>query len=230
MAKVFTCHATAWAQLAERATAMIDERILDEIARRHRSGSRLVVGLTGSAARRETLWDLGVIAASDRPDRLAVIRTILRASVDPTMVVTPDIISLPAGTTTPRNWTFRNIGAGEAFVRPPLDATSPGYYVLIHNADWFTDESDGYIAGRTQERSLVAVPQLTGLLTAYDLYLDAQVRGASFRMAAIRPGGLLVAAKSFDQPFMRALMLEAFRQGRMGKGWHASLPRYPPRP
>lgn len=230
MADVFTCKANNWEELAHHAAALIDMSLLDEIARRHSSGAKLIVGLQGSAARRETVWDLGAIAASSHPERLLFMRKIMRASVDLTAVVAPDGIPVPAGHTTPRNWTFRKVGAGEAFVRPALQAAPPGAYVLIHNADWFTDESDGYVASRRQDPSPDQRGTAAGLLTAYDLFNDAERHGASFRMAAIRPGGSLIAKNFFDQLFMRALLLDAFRQGRMGKGWSARLPRFPPRP
>jgi predicted patatin/cPLA2 family phospholipase len=50
--------------------SFIDEETLDRVAEQHRLGRRLYVGSTNLDANSFTIWDMGVIARSDRPDRL----------------------------------------------------------------------------------------------------------------------------------------------------------------
>jgi hypothetical protein len=56
--------------LRETLLAIITEETLDLIAAEHRTGRRLFVGSTNLDATLFTVWDLGAIAGSERPDRL----------------------------------------------------------------------------------------------------------------------------------------------------------------
>ncbi len=58
----------------------VDERVLGEVAAAHACGRRLFVGTTDLDARRLAVWDMGAIASSPRPDRLALFRKVLLAS------------------------------------------------------------------------------------------------------------------------------------------------------
>jgi len=50
--------------------SVIDEDTLNRVAEEHRKGRRLYVGSTNLDAKSFTIWDMGFIARSDRPDRL----------------------------------------------------------------------------------------------------------------------------------------------------------------
>src|SRR5262245_60344308 len=52
----------------------VDERLVGEVAAAHACGRRLFVGTTDLDARRLAAWDMGAIASSPRPDRLALFR------------------------------------------------------------------------------------------------------------------------------------------------------------
>ena len=56
--------------LRETLLSIIDEETLDLVAEEHRKGRRLFIGSTNLDGRSFTIWDMGVIAKSDRPDRL----------------------------------------------------------------------------------------------------------------------------------------------------------------
>jgi len=58
------------APLRETLLSLINEDILDLVAAEHRTGRRLFVGSTNLDANLFTIWDLGAIAGSGRPDRL----------------------------------------------------------------------------------------------------------------------------------------------------------------
>ncbi len=97
IADLFACEATSLSELADRATNYIDAQTLDTIARRHDAGARLQVALPGSATRRETVWDLGAIAASRHPKALRYISDILYAAVDLTTFIDPVAVPVKAG-------------------------------------------------------------------------------------------------------------------------------------
>ncbi|MGH8648149.1 MAG: patatin-like phospholipase family protein [Burkholderiales bacterium] len=73
-------------RLLERA---VDEKFLDAIAGEHLRGRRFVVGTTNLDSARLVMWDMGAIAASDRPDRLQRFRDVLLASASVPMVFPP---------------------------------------------------------------------------------------------------------------------------------------------
>jgi predicted acylesterase/phospholipase RssA len=54
--------------------------IVNAIAREHQGGRRLMVGTVNLDAGRSVIWNIGAIAASDHPAKLALIHDILRAS------------------------------------------------------------------------------------------------------------------------------------------------------
>ena len=59
---------------------LIDEPLLDEIAREHRKGRRLYVATVNLDAGRLVVWDIGLIAASGHPMRARIVQKVLRAS------------------------------------------------------------------------------------------------------------------------------------------------------
>ena len=58
------------APLREQLLSVITEETLDLVAAEHRAGRRLFIGTTNLDANQFVIWDMGVIAESDRPDRL----------------------------------------------------------------------------------------------------------------------------------------------------------------
>ncbi len=54
--------------------------VVNAIAREHQGGRRLMVGTVNLDAGRSVIWNIGAIAASDHPAKLALIHDILRAS------------------------------------------------------------------------------------------------------------------------------------------------------
>lgn len=74
--------------------AYITPALLDEIATAHRSGRRLLVLTTNLDAQRGVVWDMGEIAASQSPHRLALFRQVLLASASIPGVFTPVLIDV----------------------------------------------------------------------------------------------------------------------------------------
>ncbi|HEX2840272.1 MAG TPA: hypothetical protein VHO05_03255 [Hyphomicrobium sp.] len=225
IADIYTCGASSVADMAERAASYIDAPILEAIARKHESGGRLVVALPGSAARRESIWDLGAIAASRHPQANRYIRNILLAAVDLTTGIDPATVPIAAGTLTERNRTFRNVGAGERFLfvggsSPP----NPAFY-LIHNGVLFPDEGEAYTTARDAVSSSPPLQTTRPLVVpAYDFFLAARGTRTSVRIASPRPKLPFLPASEFDISFIRALFSDAYRQARMGREWRRTFP------
>lgn len=57
-----------------------DKEVVDAIARESRTGRSLMIGTMNLDAGRPVIWDIGVIANSDHPERVELIQRILLAS------------------------------------------------------------------------------------------------------------------------------------------------------
>ena len=119
----------------------IDAHLLDDVARQHRKGRRLYVVTTNLDAQRPVLWDMGAIAASNRPDAASVFSEVLTASASYPGVFSPVLINVEAdghqftemhidgGTTDPMFVGPENILKGVHV--PPSGSTHKSLYMLI---------------------------------------------------------------------------------------------------
>lgn len=74
----------------------ITPRLLSDIAREHRKGRRLYVITTNLDAQRPVLWDMGAIAASDRPGAAKLFSEVITASASFPGVFSPVLIEVEA--------------------------------------------------------------------------------------------------------------------------------------
>lgn len=227
LADVFNCNASSWKEIAEHAAGLIDAPTVEKIARKYATGARLLVALPGSPARPETVWDLGMIAASRRSDAGKLIGDILVASVSLESMMDPKTFPVPAGFIAQRNFTFRDDGAGEPFLSPGAANRNPSSYFLIHSAVLVPHESSAYIAGRLRSDETGATS--TPLVAAYDLQREALARRAHFRFAGApyEPSYEDVPEKLFDMDFTRRLFLKTYWEGVLGGEWQSVVPGAP---
>jgi hypothetical protein len=224
IADIFTCSARSLEEMALRAASYLDEATLTKIAARHEQGARLIVALPGSAARAETVWDLGAIAASRHPRALEHIKDILLASVDLTTFVDPATLSIPAGSIVERDrFTFRQVGAGERLLSFEPASVASAVYV-IHNGVLFPDESAKFMARYTAPLGREAAEGRASLVPAYDFFLVAKSARSGIRIASLRPSLALQPQSEFDMAYNSALFLYAYRRGRMKQEWRSSFP------
>lgn len=72
----------------------VDDPLLEAIARGHRDGRRLFIATTSLDAREQVIWDIGAVAASERPDRRSLIVEILVAAASIPGAFSPVLIRL----------------------------------------------------------------------------------------------------------------------------------------
>jgi hypothetical protein len=75
----------------------VDEGVLQAVAREHARGRRLYVGTVNLDAQAFTIWDMGLIASSDRPDKLERYRDVILASASVPVLFPPVYIPLEVG-------------------------------------------------------------------------------------------------------------------------------------
>ena len=75
----------------------IDEGVLRAVAREHAKGRRLFIGTVNLDAQAFTIWDMGLIASSDRPDKLERYRDVILASASIPVLFPPVYIPVEEG-------------------------------------------------------------------------------------------------------------------------------------
>jgi hypothetical protein len=224
IADIFACGAPSMQGMAQNAASHLTESVIQQIAARHRAGGRLFIAIPGSAARPETVWDFGIIAASRHRDAASLMARLLAAAVDLTTYVDPDTSPVKAGTKVVRNPELRRAGAGEPFLSAPSLKAPPVPMFLIHNGVVFADEGEEFAAARMSKPS--AGPADAWLVPAYDLF-SARDESAPTLIASPRAHMNIQTQQSdFDMTYMRALFLHSYRQGRMRREWRSTLIDY----
>jgi hypothetical protein len=226
VADIFNCDAKGFGQIAERAASFLDESVLAAIAREHDAGRRLYIGLPGSAARPETVWDMGLLAKSRHPGALPLARDILKATIVLDIAVEPVDGLKALAQTVPTNVAFRDTGAGQEFLLPaqltPAAGRATRYY-LIHNDRLFWDDAAEFV--RAHSGQPVARKPAPALIPGYDVVRQALAVKGSFRYASPKTaGGLVPPEGGFDLTYLRGLFRYAYRQARMGKQWTREYP------
>lgn len=85
------------APLRERLAESIDEDVLAAVAREYAKGGRLYIGTTNLDANTFTIWDMGAIAASGRPESLERYRDVVLASASVPGLFPPVYIPIDVG-------------------------------------------------------------------------------------------------------------------------------------
>ncbi|MBS0270813.1 MAG: hypothetical protein JSS54_17800 [Proteobacteria bacterium] len=226
LADVFTCNAASWTEIAQHAAGLIDEAIIQAIARKYSEGGELLVALPGSAARPETVWNVGAIAASNRADARKIIGDILVASISLDSFVDPKSYPKSFGIIAERNFTFRKIGAGDPFLLPERRKSRIASYFLLDGNTASPAEGAQYIAEREAHQRQDTKHAWTPLITAFDFKQVAEEERSLFKfaMAPYQPSYEVVPAKAFDMDFTRTLFRKSYWKGMHGEGWQSTLP------
>ncbi len=212
IADIFNCEADSLARLAERAVYFLDDALMAKIAARHNAGGRLLIALTGSAARPDTLWDIGLIAASGKPDSLRQIRDILRASVNLGVKIDPEAVSAPAGKTITQNRAFKQFGLGEGVMPFSVAGRTLGQYYIIHNTV-LPEQTADYLNSRRSAQSGVQI------VSVDEVSRDARSATIRGQIAFPERPPRFTPQMAFDAAASKLLFESAFRRGRMGADW-----------
>ena len=212
----------------------IDQRLIDEIAREHRKGRRLLVVTTNLDAQRPVVWDLGAIAASGRADARSVFSDVLTASASFPVAFSPVLINVEAD-----GHSFAEMHADGAMTVPifvgtertlkSLAATSASgrksIYVLINTklepSFEVTANTSLQISGRALW-TLVKAERLNSVQSIYDF---ARRNGFGFNLAYIPKDISDKGSTEFDTGYMRSLFDYGYKLGLSGQAWRSSLPR-----
>lgn len=212
-----------------------DAALMRAVAAEHRKGRRLYVASTHLYAGRQTIWDIGAIAVSGRPEALALIQRVLLASAAVPILLPPVYFEVEAEG---RRYSEMHVDGGitrQAFIGPPDFDWSAAARALGTSG-----QTDFWVIrnGRALAEYMVMPPEVVGLgehamhqLTQslgvgdlYVIYLRAEREGAQFHGAWIGNDFSMPAAEWFDPAYVRALFDYGSALARSGRAWNALPP------
>jgi hypothetical protein len=189
--------------LRELLAATIDEETLELVAAQHRRGRRLFLGTTNLDANAFVVWEMGAIAASDRPDKLQRYRDVVLASASFPIKLPPVYIRVEHGGKTyyqmhvdggARETVFFYDFVdefGEALEELGLDDSDVhGEIYLLNNGSLYSRTAytpvSGSVLGVTGA-TLTSLMRKVTLGSLYRLWVLALGTGADFHLSFIPP-------------------------------------------
>ncbi|WP_167391990.1 patatin-like phospholipase family protein [Mesorhizobium sophorae] len=228
---------TSNAPLAKMLDEYITQDMLDQIARESGKGRRLFIGTTNLDADRAVIWDMGAIAASNRPDRLKLFKQVILASTSIPGIFPPVELEVTAAGKTYHEMHVDGGTSNEVFLMPAglslreLDQTFharvKARLYIIRNGRTTPEPS---IVKATlpdiAEKAVSSLIKTQGIGDLYRLYAVAKRDGINYNYIDI-PSDFTVEAKSpFDSKFMRALYDKGYEMGRDGVPWKTVPPGF----
>jgi hypothetical protein len=191
----------------------IDQGVVQAIATEYEKGRRIFIGTTNLDAKRPVIWNIGLIAATHRPDAPALIRTIILASASIPGAFPPVIIEVEAGG---KRYDEMHVDGGTAtqvflypadvnweFVIQNLEVKGTPRVFRIRNS--FLDPE--YEAVETKifpiaNISMDSLIRTQGIGDMYRIYLDCQRDGIEYNLAYVPETFGLKPNESFDPFYM----------------------------
>jgi hypothetical protein len=224
--------------LAELLDRLIDENLLRAIAAEHNKGRRLLVGTTQLDAQRQVIWNMGAIAASNRPGALKLFRQVLLASVSTPVALNPVYIKVRAAG---QEYDEMHVDGGiKAQVMLYGDAISfyttrkklgplmphrPCKLYIIRNAQVSPEyESVKPNIWAIGPRAMASMTKSQGTSDLYRIYVLAQRDGIDFNLAFIPLDFKTKRKSEFDTKYMNEEFKLAYNLARSGYKWN----KYPP--
>jgi predicted acylesterase/phospholipase RssA len=213
----------------------ITRRLLDDIAREHRKGRRLYVVTTNLDMQRPVLWDMGAIAASDRPDALSVFGEVLTASASFPGVFSPVLIDVEADGHRFSEMHVDGETTDPIFVAPekilktlgatPLGAAHRSIYVLINTKLEPSFEVTKNTPLQVPSRAMFTMTKTERRNSVLAAHEFARRNGFKFNLSYLPEDIPDKGSVEFDTGYMRSLFEYGYELGRSGQAWRSSPPQ-----
>jgi hypothetical protein len=223
--------------LARTIEASITPQVLCEVAQAHAEGRRLYIGTTNVDSGRLVIWDMGAIAASGKPDSLALYHKVILASASPPGLFPPVPIEVSVNG---RTYTELHVDGGataQVFFRTSMLQIDPaafagGRRALAGSCVYIIVAGKAYpdpkcVDSKALEIAGSSLGALTYAQTRNDLiriYTLTLLTGMDFRVATV-PQNWTIPKDSmvFDPPQMRCLYERGYNLAVAGGAW-ADMP------
>jgi hypothetical protein len=217
----------------------VTAELLDAIAAEYEKGRLLFVATTNLDVRRQVLWNMTAIAASDATDKVELFQKILMASAAIPGVFPPVMIEVEVDGKRHQEMHVDGGAGAQIFAYPPqlrlAEVSEAGGLArerrlfLIRNArldpDWAeVDRRTLDIVGRT----IATLIQSQGVGDLYRIYIIATRDGIDYNLAFIPRTFDLPYEEPFDPAYMKPLFDLGRELGRAGYDWKKTPPGLDP--
>ena len=218
----------------------IDLKMLAATAKEHRSGRRLYIGTTNMDAQRFTIWNMGAIAASGRPDALELFRKVFLASSSIPIFMPPvlfdidvdgqrfDEMHADGGVQAQFFVPLRVIDLPAAIKEAQANGFSytPSPRMFVVRNGKFTPEPKRVERGirPIAERTIATMIQAMGQSDLYRIFAVARVRGGDFHYSQVPEDFIWRSDQEFDGPEMKRLYDIGYMRGFDGTAWAETPP------
>jgi hypothetical protein len=217
----------------------VDDELLRRVAEAHRRGRRLYVGTTDIDVPRFVVWNMGLIAASGRPEALALFRRVMLASASIPVAFPPVFFEVEfeaGGARYDEMHVDGGVGArvflnGGVF-RGSIVRERGGHGGVGHEDIFVIHNGQLVPIPDPVERSLTAIAtrviESAGRTAAvgdlFRIYSFAQTEGVGFQWITIPDHVVMGGDEFFDPAAMRSLYDVGFGMATTGGGWFTLPP------
>jgi predicted acylesterase/phospholipase RssA len=215
----------------------VDDKMVAELAAKHRNGYTLLIGTTNLDVSRPVIWNIGAIAASGHPAAKQLIRDVVQASSAIPAAFPPVLVPVKVDG---RSYDEMHVDGGatqQLMLFSPqiplrrldqalgrnLDRT---IYIIINNK---LRKPYDPVPPRLYSIAATAISSLisgSGSGDIYKIYAIAERDGLELRVTWIPPEFDREAEEMFDPNYMKALYDLGFEAGRGGVRWETSPPDF----
>lgn len=220
------------ARLARMIERYITPELLEAVAVEHRKGRGLFIATTNLDAMRPVIWNLGAIAASEAPDKLALAQRVLLASASIPIAFPPVLFAVEAsdgkrydelhvdGGATAQVFLYP-LGVDWGAVEKKLGVRGrPDVFVIYNNkleASWKAIDPPCLTA--LIEPTMSSLIRTQGIGDLYRMYVGAQRDGLKFHLAHIPTDFQESSREMFDRAYMTKLFERGFALAQAGYPW-----------
>ena len=229
--------------LRELLSAEIDDAMIEAVALENEKGRELFIGTTNLDAKVFTIWDMGEIAASDRPEKYQLYRVIVLASASFPAAFPP--VYLPVTTSQGETYYQMHTDGGVretvfvydflgelkeklALVELDWNRDVDAQIYLLNNGKIFEEETYSVVYPNTLSvalRSIFTLMRANTVASIYTVWTMSLANNATINLATIPEDyEMSLQALDFDREKMTRLYQFGYEQAINGKAWLARPP------
>jgi predicted acylesterase/phospholipase RssA len=210
--------------------SIVDDQMLAAIAREYARGRLLLIATTNLDSGRAVIWNIGVIAATGKPEAYRLIRKILIASAAIPAAFPPVMIDVEADGKKYQEMHVDGGATAQVFLYPPTlrlrsAAAAAGverdrHAYVIRNGR--LDPNWSQVQRRTLSiagRAISALIQAQGVGDLYRIYIITQRDGVDFNLTYIPSSFNAQPAEDFDPVYMSKLFDVGYNAATAGTAW-----------
>jgi hypothetical protein len=205
----------------------LTEELMADMRAAHESGRRLYIGTGNILTNRFTVWDLGAIACSGRPDATYLVRKILLASCSPPGLVMPVEFNVTVNGVCYREWHADAGNFAQAFVRSPIGIPAGTNFWVLSAGKNYRDEVQKKptifgLTGAGISNSLYSLFRADAL----NVYALCAVTHSNFRLLALpQEFHAETSSAAFDPQELKRMYWEGYNLAMQGgEVWAATPP------